>query len=209
MKGRAVDASIEERRASVIKASFEVFTNFGFARTQVTAIAEISHVSTATIYKLFESKEALFRAAYDYGLEWLKSIKLDDETIADPGEALGHIARRYAELLNSPVTRRIVRMQIAQNSTPAGEGRTEGRAMRALVEGSFRRALERAAAARLLDRERLYQAHALITGFIEHQTLTYGLIIDEETIGPFSGDDVADEAVRAAFAAYAPVRVLA
>jgi AcrR family transcriptional regulator len=204
-----VDRAIEERRASVVKAAFEVFTSLGFARSQITAIADASHVSTATIYKLFDSKEALFRAAYEYGLDWLKSIELNDTSIADPADALRYVARRYADMLNSPVTRRIVRMQIAQNSTPAGDGRTEGRSMRALVEANFRGALQRAAATNLLDKDRLYQAHAMITGFIEHQTLTYGLIIDEETVGPFSGDELADEAVRVACLAYAPARVLA
>jgi AcrR family transcriptional regulator len=199
-----VDGANEDKRAQVVRAAFAVFTEYGFSRAQVTAIAEASHVSTATIYKMFESKEALFKAAYDYGIDWLHGVELADPSIRDPLAALHHVARRYAEILNSPTARRIVRMQIAQNTTPAGDGRTQGFSMRAIVENGFADALAACARAGLLEVSSLSHAHALLTGFIEHQTLIYGLIIDEDRVADFSGTDLAEEAVRATLLAYAP-----
>lgn len=199
-----MDISLEEKRENVVQAAFEVFTALGFARAQVTAIAELGHVSTATIYKMFDSKESLFRAAYEHGLKWLNARVLNDPSISDPVESLRHVARNYAATLNSPMSRRIVRMQIAQNTVPAGDGRTQGFSMRALVEGSFRDSLQKCVAHGLIEAADVAKAHALITGYIEHQTLIYGLIIDEDRVGPFSGPELADEAVKAALLAYAP-----
>jgi hypothetical protein len=53
-----------------------------------------------------------------------------------------------------------------------------------------------------LHRSDLAFAHALLTGFIEHQTLMYGLVINENKSARFSGHAVADEAVAIVLSAY-------
>jgi AcrR family transcriptional regulator len=203
------EQNLEERRSDVIKAAFEHFTQKGFSRAQVTQIAEQSHVSTATIYKLFPSKEALFVEAYEHGLDLLADFALQWSTYPDAQEGLRYVARRYAALLDSPLTRRVVRMQIAQNSEPAGPGRTTGYRMRALVEAAFSPILTRCQAEGIFQIGTIEKAHALLTGFIEHQTLIYGLIIDEQRVADFAGDLVADEAVRVALLAYGTERAQA
>jgi TetR/AcrR family transcriptional regulator of autoinduction and epiphytic fitness len=50
----------EQKRGSVLAAAREVFLEVGFGKAAVSAIARKADVSTATLYKYFESKECLF-----------------------------------------------------------------------------------------------------------------------------------------------------
>lgn len=197
-----MDKSIEDKRPAVIEAAYHVFSAKGFAHTQVTTIAEESHVSTATIYKLFESKEMLFLAAYDHGLDILEAYVCARIESDDPLEGLKVVARSYAAMCNSPLARRIVRLQIAQPGEPGDAGRADGFRLRGLVEAWFNPILERCVQAGYLKSDKLVEAYALIIGFIAHQTLTYGLVINENKTAKLSGDYLADEAVRVALLAY-------
>jgi hypothetical protein len=70
------------------EAAYQIFSAKGFAHAQVTAVAQACHVSTATIYKLFPSKEVLFLAAYHYGLDLLEAHVLNSSACDDPREGL-------------------------------------------------------------------------------------------------------------------------
>lgn len=198
-----MDKTIEDRRLDVIAAAYEEFSAKGFAHTQVTMIAEASHVSTATIYKLFQSKETLFLAAYNHGLDILEAHVCSGWESADPLEGLKVIARSYSAICESPLARRIVRLQIAQHGEPGDPGRADGFRLRGLVEAWFSPILKRCAEAGLIDATKLVEVHALIIGFIAHQTLTYGLVINENKTAKLTGNYLADEAVRVALLAYA------
>jgi len=52
----------EAKRAAILRAGSEVFLRDGFSRAPVAEIARNADVSTATLYKHFESKEVLFVA---------------------------------------------------------------------------------------------------------------------------------------------------
>lgn len=197
-----MDKNIEERREAVVKTAYREFSAKGFANTQVTIIAEQSHVSTATIYKLFPSKEALFLAAYNHGLDILESHVHTSKDCVDPVEGLRTIACSYAAICDSPIARRIVRLQIAQSSEADSPAHADGFRLRGLVDAWFQPILTRCADAGLLRKDKLVEAYALIIGFIAHQTLTYGLIINENKTAKLSGDSVANEAVRVALLAY-------
>jgi AcrR family transcriptional regulator len=198
----AMDKSIEDRRDMVIEVAYKEFSAKGFAHTQVTVIAELSYVSTATIYKLFASKEALFLAAYNHGLDILETHVRAGKASNDPIESLRTVARSYAAVCDSPLARRIVRLQIAQNSEADDPAHADGFRLRSLVDDWFQPILKRCADAGFLQGDKLVEAYALIIGFIAHQTLTYGLIINENKTAKLSGDKVADEAVRVALLAY-------
>ncbi len=99
-------------------------------------------------------------------------------------------------------TRQLIRQQIAQNTPVAGPGRAAGNAVRARVEGFFIPILQRCARAGLIDEANLHRAHALIAGFIEHQTLIFGLVIDETKTAHFNGEELARDAVRAVLLTY-------
>ena len=197
-----MDKSMDDRRQDVVAAAYHVFSKKGFTHTQVSMIAEESHVSTATIYKLYESKEALFLAAYNHGLDILEVHVSAGTDCADPLEGLRIIARSYAALCDSPLARQIVRLQIAQNIEATDTVRADGFRLRGLVEAWFHPILQRCADGGFLRHDKLSEAHALIIGFIAHQTLTYGLVINENKKAKLSGDIVANEAVRVALLAY-------
>lgn len=197
-----MDKTIEDKRLAVIEAAYLEFSAKGFAHTQVTVIAEASHVSTATIYKLFQSKESLFLAAYNHGLDILEAHVCSGWENADPLDGLKVIARSYAAMCESPLARRIVRLQIAQHGEPGDPGRADGFRLRGLVEAWFSPILQRCAQAGYFQSLKLVEVHALIIGFIAHQTLTYGLVINESKTAKLSGDYLADEAVRVALLAY-------
>jgi AcrR family transcriptional regulator len=198
----AMDKSIEDRRETIIEAAYNEFSTKGFTHTQVTVIAELSHVSTATIYKLFSSKEELFLAAYNHGLDILESHVCEGVQTIDPVESLLIIARSYAAICDSPLARRIVRLQIAQNVDAEDKAHADGFRLRGLVDAWFQPVLKRCADAGHFRHEKLVEAYALIIGFIAHQTLTYGLIINENKTAKLSGHKVANEAVRVALLAY-------
>lgn len=197
-----MDKTIEDKRPAVIAAAYQVFSTKGFAQAQITTIAENSHVSTATIYKLFQSKETLFLSAYEHGLDILEGHLSSGLEHEDPREGLKLIARSFAAMCDSPLARRIVRLQIAQNGEPGDPCRAEGFRLRSLVEAWFQPILTRCSEAGFLQMAKLPQVHALIAGYISHQTLIYGLVINENKVAKVSGDHLADEAVRVALLAY-------
>jgi AcrR family transcriptional regulator len=197
-----MDMADEQRRAAVLDTAWSLFSERGFARTQMTAIAEACHISTATIYKLFPSKEELFTAAFKNALHRLSGLATAAMDLPDPVDALYIVARIYAQVLCQRVTRQLVRIQISQNTNSAGHGRAAGNALRDIVEGSFIPVLQRCARAGIIAEETVWRAHALIAGFIEHQTLMFGLVIDETKQAEFTGDDLANDAVRAALLTY-------
>lgn len=98
--GRPRDPDLEARRkAEILDAAAAAFAEFGFAGTQVQAIADRLGVGNGTVYRYFPTKEALFLAAVERGLEEL-SAEMDavvaDET-ADPVEQVGRAVRAYLE----------------------------------------------------------------------------------------------------------------
>jgi len=62
---RAANAvKIDDKREAVMQAALELFAERGFYGTAVPAIAERAGVAAGTIYRHFESKEALVNALY-------------------------------------------------------------------------------------------------------------------------------------------------
>lgn len=64
-------ASDETKREGILKAALELFVELGFHGTPVPMIAERAGVGAGTIYRSFESKEALVNALYQ---RWKQAI---------------------------------------------------------------------------------------------------------------------------------------
>jgi len=72
--GRRKDPDLETRRtAEILDAAAIAFAEHGFAATQVQTIADRLKVGNGTIYRYFETKEALFLATVERGLKELNS----------------------------------------------------------------------------------------------------------------------------------------
>jgi AcrR family transcriptional regulator len=91
--GRPRDPDLEaRRRADILAVAGRVFADEGFAATDVQVIADRLGVGKGTVYRYFPTKEALFLAAVEAGLDELTAEM--DRVLAEPGaDGLGLIER--------------------------------------------------------------------------------------------------------------------
>ena len=81
--GRRKDPSLEARRkAEILAVAATVFAACGYAETNVDVIANHVGVGKGTVFRYFPTKEKLFLATVDQGLEELSQAV--DSVIADP-----------------------------------------------------------------------------------------------------------------------------
>lgn len=59
----------EQRRQEIINAALELFVSKGYAATRITDIAKKTNMSTGLMFHYFESKEQLYEALVQMGLE--------------------------------------------------------------------------------------------------------------------------------------------
>jgi AcrR family transcriptional regulator len=90
--GRPKDPELESRRrAQILDTAAKVFAGFGFAGTQVQVIADRLGVGNGTVYRYFPTKEILFLAAVERGLEELTAEM--DAVMTEPLEPLDTLRR--------------------------------------------------------------------------------------------------------------------
>ncbi len=84
------------RKAQILDVAARVFATYGFANTQVQTIANHLGVGNGTVYRYFPTKDKLFLAAVERGLEELET-EMDAvlESQRDPLELLAEAIRAY------------------------------------------------------------------------------------------------------------------
>jgi AcrR family transcriptional regulator len=95
--GRPKDPELEARRkAQILDVAARVFATYGFANTQVQTIANHLGVGNGTIYRYFPTKDQLFLAAVERGLNEL-TLEMDRvlEQTLDPLETIALAIRTY------------------------------------------------------------------------------------------------------------------
>lgn len=103
-----------EKRALILEAATGLFSELGYDKTSLARVAEHAGVSTATMFKQFPTKAALFEAivlrfwAADPGAD------VTPPSPGDPADALRTLGARYAELLRRPGMAGLHRMVIAE-----------------------------------------------------------------------------------------------
>ena len=103
-----------EKRALILEAATGLFSELGYDKTSLARVAERAGVSTATMFKQFPTKAALFEAivlrfwAADPGAD------VTPPSPGDPADALRTLGARYAELLRRPGMAGLHRMVIAE-----------------------------------------------------------------------------------------------
>jgi AcrR family transcriptional regulator len=101
--GRPRDPELEARRRSqILETAAKVFAAFGFAATDVQVIANLLRVGKGTVYRYFPTKEALFLAAVERGLQEL-TAEMDavlDDPVDDPVEHTRRAVRRYLDFFH-------------------------------------------------------------------------------------------------------------
>jgi AcrR family transcriptional regulator len=95
--GRPRDPELEtRRRAQILEVAARVFAAHGFANTQVQTIANHVGVGNGTVYRYFPTKDQLFLAAVERGLQEL-TAEMDRvlDLPLDPLDALVEAIRTY------------------------------------------------------------------------------------------------------------------
>jgi TetR/AcrR family transcriptional regulator, repressor of fatR-cypB operon len=89
-----------DKRAAILDAALELFVERGFHGTAVPAVAERAKVGAGTIYRYFESKEALVNVLYREWKERLASHLLADfSPTGSAREQFGRVWRRMADFV--------------------------------------------------------------------------------------------------------------
>lgn len=90
----------EKKRASVMAASLKKFRQAGFNGTTMSGVADLAGVSTATLYKYYDNKEALFGACVEALLKEGGDGKTNDGRAI---EFLEDVARAELRKIKVPV----------------------------------------------------------------------------------------------------------
>lgn len=103
------------KRQSIISAAMDLFLEEGFEQAGMAAIAKLADVSTATLYKHFASKQALFAAIIETIILELKP-ELRDVSAEndDPRDSLRELGHMLAKLLMGEKVVPTFRMVIAE-----------------------------------------------------------------------------------------------
>lgn len=112
----------DERRAEVVEAAVQAFSEAGYAGTSTEDIAKIAGVSQPYLFRLFGSKQALFMAAVERGFERTRIAFTDAAQhplpVTDFDPILAAIGARYAELLKDRTLLRLQLHAYAASSDP-------------------------------------------------------------------------------------------
>jgi AcrR family transcriptional regulator len=187
---------------NILEVAGDLFLEFGFVNTRVSDIAARSEISTASIYKAFRSKDTLYCAVLAHGIEKLKILARPSALEGDPVSELLKASDQYQKLCASPLFRDLIRAPVEHTSIPISFRRMMCRQLRSYLEQMCMPALKACATGGVLDPRRVKEAFRLLSAYIEHQTIWYGLFISATARKSVEKVHIADEAVRIVLAAY-------
>lgn len=102
----------DARPAEILAAAAEVFAASGFARTRLDDVARRARVSKGTLYRYFESKDALFRAMVRASV--VTRLAASEEQVrasdASSRELLARLVRRMWDAMRDPTLAGIIRL---------------------------------------------------------------------------------------------------
>lgn len=180
------------KREAILERASEAFRTEGYARASMDAVARAAQVSTATLYRYFESKAALFEAVAGATMD---RLQLEIAETAEPAQELPRLAQAYARLLAQPETRGMFRMVVSESGRDAGLADRFYRAVKGRLSDLFAQAVRRGEAAGLYDTSLPpEQVAGQLQGMIEHATLMRGLVLGDEIDTLFNVEEIAKEA---------------
>src|SRR2546421_3308964 len=97
---------VERRRAQIIEAAYEVFSQKGYSATGIADIAERLSIGHGTFYRYFKNKRDILDQVVDYGVERImEALELETaapaKTLDEFREQLRRIGERLFALLDS------------------------------------------------------------------------------------------------------------
>lgn len=104
-----------ERREAIVDVAYRSFMEQGYAATSMSAIAAELGGSKATLWNYFPSKELLFAAVMDRGVETFQTnIARELNGQGDLEEILGRFARAFLRKITAPDGIKLYRMIVAE-----------------------------------------------------------------------------------------------
>jgi TetR/AcrR family transcriptional regulator, regulator of autoinduction and epiphytic fitness len=104
----------EEKRTAVVRAAMELFLEQGYERTSLQQIGKRADVSTATLFKRFPTKAALFEAMVEDFWAAPPPPCPEKALSENPAVGLRKMGLSYALLLRSPDMQAIYRLIISE-----------------------------------------------------------------------------------------------
>ncbi len=104
----------DQKRQAILDAAVQNFLATGYERTTLEMVAKSAGVSTATVYKHFSTKRALFGGIMERIWETEVDLANSVDQGADPVAMLTAIAQEYAQLLRQPQVEALFRVIIAE-----------------------------------------------------------------------------------------------
>jgi len=90
------DERTAARQEEILKTATAVFAVYGYRNTDVQVIADMAGIGKGTVYRYFPTKQDLFFAAVDRGLQRLEKQVLSDRAdVADPIEKMMASVRSF------------------------------------------------------------------------------------------------------------------
>ena len=167
------EARAEAKQQAVIEAATQLFAERGLKAVSMAALAETAGVSTATLYRHFDSKEQIFAAVVQRLVD--DEFRTTAEAALNAPDPLAALCIGYANLLSNPTVLGCLRAVIAESAQEPGireQLATHGNAILAQEFEAEIRAL-------IANPDDLGQASLELRGAIEHFTLVSGLFFDE------------------------------
>ena len=192
----------EEKAAAIVEAATQLFFEDGYERTSLARVARTADVSTATLFKRFPTKAALFEAIvrHYWTLEGRRHIS------PEPGDlraALRQIGGEYAALLTTPGMTSLFRTVIAETPRFPELGRMNfDLGKREFLEGlcSYLRSEQEAGT---LVPCAVETAATQFLGMISGQIFWPRLLLTEFVLSGSETDTAVEEAVNTLLARYA------
>ena len=174
------DTRAQEKRAAVIEAATRLFAERGFNAVSMATLAEAAGVSTATLYRHFEDKEAVFGEVIDALVRNVLSTGEGASGRDEDPDPLRTAALRYAKILSDPVVLGLLRAVVADTETSSGFRARLARQGGAVFASQFEHEIA-ALFGRADPDQRLnvQQAGVELRALIEHFTMLRGLLFNE------------------------------
>ena len=192
----------EEKRIAALQAAMQLFCERGYERTSLQQIAERARISTATLFKRYPSKPALFEAIVEEFWR-VEGPLVGIPPAGNPAAGLHALGSDYARRMRRPEMAALYRVIIAEVSRSPQLGRSQAERNKGpyLDRISTYLAAEATAGTRSIPDVRR-AAHQFM-GLITAEVLNPGLLFVDFVATDAETEAAVDEAVKTIVARYA------
>ena len=195
-----IDRRAAAKRGAILAAARRRFAAEGLDGASVERIAHDAQVSTATLYRQFPSKLALFEAVLRDGVTAFEET-LGASAELPARERLARLASAYAVMLDAPLNAGVIRAVIAAAPATPEVVRMFYERIKLSVLGAFDSAAASAAGDGSIGAgKNPAKAARHLMGMIEHSTLWRRMLTNEP--GEDTPETLAQDALAAIWAAY-------